>query len=75
MSCRTQRNSKEKLRKSGEVNVATEFAVELAKVKKTEIIDKIALLKEKIATETDSDEIFDTRHDLGMYEALLSFLK
>ena len=58
-----------------EVNVATEFAVELTKVKKSEIIDKIALLKEKIAIETDSDEIFDTRHDLEIYETLISFLK
>ena len=58
-----------------EVNVATEFAVDLKSIKKTKIIDKINSFKEEIAIETDSDRICDITHDLERYESLLSFLK
>lgn len=61
--------------RGGEVNVATEFAVELKSVHKTEIIDKINSYKEEIAIETDSDRIRDISHDLERYESLLSFLQ
>jgi F-type H+-transporting ATPase subunit epsilon len=57
------------------VNVVTEFAIELDKVKKSEILDQINLFKEKSSTETDPNKIFELHHAFEIYEALLSFLK
>ena len=58
-----------------EVNVATEFAVDLKSINKFDIIEKIDSLKKEVLIETDSDIIFDINHELEQYESLLSFLK
>jgi len=58
-----------------EVNVATEFAIDLDKIKKIEIIEKISRLRQDLVLETETERIDDIARELEISESLLSHLK
>jgi F-type H+-transporting ATPase subunit epsilon len=58
-----------------EVNVITEFAVNITNIQKTEVMQKITTLKEEIAKKNNQVEEVNLVHDdLSRYESLLTFL-
>ena len=60
--------------RGNEVNIITDFAIDIAKIQKTEVMEKITIFKQEIERDANKAEINLMSEDLTKYESLLTFM-